>query len=326
MTTPIRLAGPRSSGLRCWSLPQGWRGMALALGVGLIVALATIPASAQQGATGTYWQCVPPSTSNPNGGYCPVNTTYPLPVTLVGTVLGTVQQIANSNIPLIMSSTCTMGDNGAISVCTALPGTYTASYTYWPLNTICTGGTGGNVAGWYYTVWSSTTAGTIYRNTYSSGTPLIPASPTAFSCTAGTGVQGTGADITAFSYTIPAGTINGINDSIWFSPSYSINSSGNNKILKSKIGTTPTVLRNVTLTTNATQNDLFGISNSGSSQVQVSSNSISGAVGAASTSPLINLTLDTTGNLTFIVTMQLATATDYAILNRIGVEVHKGVP
>lgn len=35
------------------------------------------PASAQQ--TSQYWQCQPPSTANPQGGYCAVNTIYPLP-------------------------------------------------------------------------------------------------------------------------------------------------------------------------------------------------------------------------------------------------------
>lgn len=38
------------------------------------------PAFAQQGSTGVYWQCQAPSSSNPNGGYCPVGNTYPMPV------------------------------------------------------------------------------------------------------------------------------------------------------------------------------------------------------------------------------------------------------
>src|SRR4051794_32288584 len=45
-------------------------GLGLALGLG---------GAAGQGTT-LQWQCVAPSSTNPAGGYCPVNSTYPLPV------------------------------------------------------------------------------------------------------------------------------------------------------------------------------------------------------------------------------------------------------
>lgn len=54
---------------------QGGGGMAsplVVIGGLLCLMLASSPSSAQPG--GLYWQCAPPS------GYCPVNTTYPLPV------------------------------------------------------------------------------------------------------------------------------------------------------------------------------------------------------------------------------------------------------
>lgn len=62
------------------SRSQGLRGMAWLLGVSLFVAVAGGTALAQQGQTGSYWQCVAPSTANPQGGYCPTSPMYPLPV------------------------------------------------------------------------------------------------------------------------------------------------------------------------------------------------------------------------------------------------------
>ena len=75
--------GPRDNWSRLWRLPlQGLRGMAkpLAAAAGFAALLAVAQASAQQGSS-LYWQCSPPSTANPNGGYCPVGSLYPLPVT-----------------------------------------------------------------------------------------------------------------------------------------------------------------------------------------------------------------------------------------------------
>lgn len=51
---------------------------------------------AQNAGPGLYWQCVPPGPSSPNGGFCPVNSTYPLPVT--ATFSGTVGLVAGSQV------------------------------------------------------------------------------------------------------------------------------------------------------------------------------------------------------------------------------------
>lgn len=62
----------------------GWPGRAvrgMALLLALTCAFGTVPVLAQQGNSGLFWQCAPPSTSNPQGGYCPVNNSYPVPMT-----------------------------------------------------------------------------------------------------------------------------------------------------------------------------------------------------------------------------------------------------
>lgn len=109
---------------------QSWRGMALALGVGLgalWAPLAGREASAQVG--GLYWQCVAPSGGTP-AGYCQVSTTYPLPVNgsasgaEITAVAGTQRALAiSSATALTVPATATIaliqaqGSNNGSGVC-----------------------------------------------------------------------------------------------------------------------------------------------------------------------------------------------------------------
>ncbi len=72
----------------------------LILGLGLLAA----PASAQVG--GLYWQCQAPSSSNPNGGYCPAGLTYPLPVTgaIIGGGASTYRSVALTSTALAVKT------------------------------------------------------------------------------------------------------------------------------------------------------------------------------------------------------------------------------
>lgn len=90
--------------------PQGrGRGMAfpvlVAFGFTGLLATAT-PSEAQVG--GVYWQCVAPSTANPQGAYCPVNTSYPLPTAESGAAVGggsTYRSVALTNTALAVKAT-----------------------------------------------------------------------------------------------------------------------------------------------------------------------------------------------------------------------------
>lgn len=63
---------------------QGHCGMTVALvGLGLISSLLIGGEVQAQSSQGLYWQCVPASSTHPVPGYCPVNSTYPLPVNTV---------------------------------------------------------------------------------------------------------------------------------------------------------------------------------------------------------------------------------------------------
>lgn len=115
-----------------------------------------------------------------------------------------------SGVPMILQSSGTIGNNGALSAITALPQTYSGGcYMYFPANAIAAG----SAAGMYFVIMSSATAGTIYNNLYSSGTPIIPVTPTPFVTTGpGAYAQTTGVAIPLVSIPVPGGSmgLNGI--------------------------------------------------------------------------------------------------------------------
>lgn len=87
--------------------------------------------------------------------------------------------LARSSIPFISVSSGSMGNNGALTGITALSVTYAQCYLFLPANAI----SAGSAAGWYYAQMSSTTAGTVFNNTYTTGVPTVPSVPTAFATT-----------------------------------------------------------------------------------------------------------------------------------------------
>lgn len=96
--------------------------------------------------------------------------------TLTGAIAGAEAKAGILRLPMISAPTGTMANNGAITLGTALDATYANCYLYLPANAI----SAGSAVGWYYAEMSSATAGIVYNNTYSSGEPSVPSSPTAF--------------------------------------------------------------------------------------------------------------------------------------------------
>ena len=128
------------------------------------------------------------------------------------TPTGLGQSIAIGGVPMILQASGTVGNNGALSVLSsALDVTYPNCYLYFAVDKIATG----VAAGWYYTVMSSTTAGTVYNNKYVSGTPSIPATPVAFATTGGGAYTQVTGSIDALTATLPAGAM-GVNGALEF--------------------------------------------------------------------------------------------------------------
>jgi hypothetical protein len=108
-----------------------------------------------------------------------------------------------NGIPFIKPASGTMGNNGAFTNGTALPLTYAGGAWCWFAADQIAAGVG---AGWYWSVWSSTTAATIYNNTYSAGQPVV-GTTTAFVTTGPGAITGVTAEVFGPTITIPAASI-----------------------------------------------------------------------------------------------------------------------
>jgi hypothetical protein len=169
-------------------------------------------------------------------------------------------------------------------------------YFYYAANTLDTT----HAAGFYYTVMTDGTSGTVYSDTYTPGgvEPTIPASPTAFP---GTVVGGAGVitEVTLVSNTLPAGCMGKIGQ-IEYATQLENNNNGDDKTLKVKLGTT---VLSTTLVTTVTETAITGrVWNAGATNVQVSaSTSFAG-------------TVDTTAASTVSITATLEVATSWALI------------
>jgi hypothetical protein len=86
-----------------------------------------------------------------------------------------------------------------------------------------------SVAGFYYVVMSSTTAGLVYSNTYVSGVPTTPVTPALVTTGAGAYTQDTGANITGQTLAITANVM-GLNGKLNIELICATNNSADSKI------------------------------------------------------------------------------------------------
>lgn len=220
-----------------------------------------------------------------------------------------------SGVPMILQSSGTIGNNGALSAITALPQTYSGGcYMYFPANAIVAG----SAAGMYFVIMSSTTAGTIYNNPYSSGIPVIPAAPTPFVTTGpGAYTQTTGAAITLFSLPIPGGSI-GLNGVLECHIYVANIGNANAKTMTLSLGGVS--LQSVAQATAANVSSEWEtiLQNRGSLTTQLTGPLAAVGFGAnASPNVVTNINTAITQNL--VMSGQLAVATDWTMLDSIGV-------
>lgn len=211
----------------------------------------------------------------------------------------TIQQ---GGVPLIGPGSFTMGNNGAITLGTALPITYTNCYLYMLAGDIAAGVPAS--AGWYFCQMSSTTVGTVFNNTYTSGIATVPGSPTAFSTTGpGARTGDTGAE-TAYQITIP---ILAANSQIIASTGFHTTNNANNKTFTMKLGAT--TFHTGVITSISRTGAIMSIQNLAATNKQQSMFPVVGVAINAS-GEITNGAIDTSATTTLAFTMQRATATD----------------
>lgn len=223
----------------------------------------------------------------------------------------TLSFIYASAVPVIIPSSGSFSTNGALTLTTALNTTFAAAYLYFPAGAICSGST----AGLYYTVMSSTSAGTVYNNTYTSGRPSRIASPTTYTCGTAPGAytQTTGSAINLITYSIPANLLGpyggfGINEQFGYA------NSANTKTFNTQFGGSN--ILNLTATTTASSEWKTWVFNTGSASAQVATPVGLGGFGTG-TGNNLHLTVNTTSAQNVTVNGTLATATDFIVLERL---------
>lgn len=246
-----------------------------------------------------------------------VSQSFPIPPGYTGQVQPYV--LARSGIPFISLSSGSVSAVGAITGITALVFTYARAYCYFPANILATS----IAAGWYYCTFSNTTTGTAFLDTYTSGIPSIPSSPTAVTDGKGAFTGDTGEEFGP-TITVPANAL-GANGVLRDRHQYTFTNNANVKTVNLRYSGNA----GTTFLTNTYASQSFidaqtvivnrGVTNSqyGYSTQQTGSGA-GGQVGRTTSS------VDTTGATTIVHSLQKATATDNATLECFVIELLYG--
>jgi hypothetical protein len=219
-----------------------------------------------------------------------------------------------SNVPFIIPSSGSMGDNGALTVTTAFVYTYPKAYVYLPANAIVAG----SAAGWYYTTFSSTTVGTVFNNVYDpsvGGEPTVPTTVPFVTTGPGAYTQDVAAGRQGPSFSLPANTL-GTTGLLRFEFGARVVSNANVKSVALRQNTTGLTIPALASTTGINVTAYIeGLSATNSQEFRTYT-----SIGSSTfnTSPQM-LALDTTAALPFNIFPLIATATDYIVLGAVRV-------
>ncbi len=229
--------------------------------------------------------------------------------------LGGVSNIISNGIPIGLPSSGSIGNNGALTGIAALPKTYNAPgiFLYFPANAIVAG----TAAGFYWTVMSSTTAGTIYNNVGSISNLVVPTTLTPFVTTGPGAYTQTTAEVSVISKAIVA---NQISKTTVVKGYHQVVTAvnANTKTVRYKFDST--TVWSKAIASKLIAADAVIMASSGSQTKQVVTRSDASLIGDYTTSSLGNTSIDFTVNTTLAITLALGMASDFAILEYARVE------
>lgn len=243
--------------------------------------------------------------------YCTITTQSSTTVatcTVSGGTLSGTGPFANASLWLSGSPTT---NTTAFSV--PLDAVYTNAFMWAPTGAIASA----SAAGWYFCQLASTTQGTCFNNTYVSGQPQIPASPTAFSTTGpGAFTQTINSPITAVVIGL-SGNALGVNGDLDVRVAQTANNSAGTKNFQITYGSGGAASVNGTTTTAALLETF--IDNAGVANVQTAS--------AAFGTVIHHLTVDSTSAQNVDLKEEIITAaTDWSILQSFSMRVLQTTP
>lgn len=234
------------------------------------------------------------------------NDTLRAAMAQLGLVATGLVTLAESGIPFVRQSSCTVGNNGAISGMTGFNTVYGWCYTYW----LAGGLFSGSEPGWYLTNLDHATSGKVYNYRYTTGTPTVPANPPAIVATGpGAYTQTTGLDIPGPNVVVPANLL-GPNGSLVWERVQNNNNSAGNKVYETYLGANP--VSGGTDNTNPYRAAQGRIHNRGVVTRQIAGNGQNGDTGALG--GLKYLTCDTSQSIILSQTLNCQIATDYAVI------------
>jgi hypothetical protein len=226
--------------------------------------------------------------------------------------------LGEAAIPVISVSSGSMGNNGALTAITALPRTIANCYMLFPAGAIAAGVPA--AATFYFVQMSSTTAGTVFNNTYSgTGIPTIPASPTAFATTGPGAFTGNTTEVGVL-ITIPANGMK-LNGSVRAATQFGHTNSAGGKAERIRfggiagtqiVGNTPTTTVGSFATATVTN---CGVQNSQTGYGAFYNNNTVAAIGVSVAS-----SVTTNADTTIAFTVAPAVATDNAWIESFAVE------
>lgn len=218
--------------------------------------------------------------------------------------------LAQCGTPIGIAPTGTMAANGAVTLGTALNTTYSGGiWLYFASGAVYAG----SAAGFFWTVMSSTTLGTVYDTIYVPGTSSwdIPASPTAIVAAGPGAFTGVTSEITALSVTLPGGSL-GNHGALLTKNRFLHPNNANNKICTEKFGGNS--IATGTRTTTAVARSSNYLRNCGlQTKQQNNAGGIAFNDGTTTAAPA-QLSVNTAADVTCAVSLTMAVATDYAIL------------
>jgi hypothetical protein len=229
-----------------------------------------------------------------------------------GDLFGLSSMLLQTAIPFVLPSSGSIGNNGALTLTTALDGIKAHTFMRFPAGAIFAG----SAAGWYYTAMSSTTVGIIYQETYTIGKPVVPASPTPWVTTGpGAYTQTIATDIAAQRVTVP-GLAMGVNGCLRVHGLSMNNSSGGSKLNRLRFDGSS--LRAGSVTTVVGMGWMSHVINGGVFNRQ---NIVNGNNGDFSGfGQFVYATIDTSVDKVMDVSLNIAAATDWASSERFLVE------
>lgn len=207
-------------------------------------------------------------------------------------------------IPVIIPNSSTVATDGSITL-TALPDTYAGAWVYLPAGAVVEG-----LAGLYWTVFSSTTAGVVKTNYVNPATTeFVPYVPTGTLTTAvgsnSAYVTPTGSDLALANITLPANSIS-IGSSIKTFCRVTCTSAADDKIIKHLLGSTSIGQQVFTTSTGGTLTTaIFN---------RAAAKQVLGNYGESGVAATTFGTVNTAAVSKLVITGQLEAVTDYIVL------------